>query len=170
MPHDIPPIDTLWDPHPGVDAPARAAAELRLRSSTRTAMRPDGQVGLFAAQPLPAGVELVHRWHDGYYLGMPGWVVLTLAEIDALPERDRTHFLRYGLDVELGAIVGPVSADEVRTLDNFINHGCDPNLGYDARGSVVTLRAIAIGEELRLDYGHFAANYDEPFSCACGAV
>lgn len=48
------------------------------------------------------------------------------------------------------------------------NHSCDPNtvyLGLD----VVAARAIAIGEELTLDYAQFLDTAAEPFDCACGA-
>ncbi len=161
--------ETLWSSVPGVDAAARLDAECRLRTAAHLAPRPDGEVGLFAVAPIPAGAVLVHRWHDHYYLGMPGWQALTVAEIDALPPAHRALFHRYGLDADLGLIFGPATADDVHTLDNFINHACDPSLGYDALGSVIARRDLRPGDELTIDYGWFVANYDEPFTCACGA-
>ena len=53
--------------------------------------------------------------------------------------------------------------------DNFINHSCDPNLRYDTAGNVVAARDIREGEEVFIDYGFFVVNFDEPFTCSCGA-
>ena len=169
MPTSLPPIEALWLPHPGVDAQARAQAEHRLRTLTRVGDRAAGHVGLFALVDLPPGTELIHRWHDGYYEGMVGWRRYSLDEIEAMEPAHQAQVLRYGLDADFGFVYGPESAAAVSTWDNFINHGCAPNLGYDARGSVVTTRPVAKGAELTLDYGEFVVNYDEPFTCFCGA-
>lgn len=163
------PIEALWQPSPGVDSAAREASEHRLRTLTTLGARAEGHAGLFATEALPAGVELIHRWHDGYYEGMVGWRRYSTDEIEVMEPEHQASVLRYGLDADFGFIYGPVSAAAVITWDNFINHGCAPNLGYDVRGSVVTLRPIAKGEELTLDYGEFVVNYDEPFTCFCGA-
>jgi D-alanine-D-alanine ligase-like ATP-grasp enzyme len=48
------------------------------------------------------------------------------------------------------------------------NHSCDPNTRFDGL-NVVTRRAVAVGEELTLDYAEFLDASAEPFDCACGA-
>ena len=53
---------------------------------------------------------------------------------------------------------------------DFINHGCSPNLvaRFDHRRVFLSsLRAIAAGEELLLDYQ--VRGDIEPIPCACGA-
>ena len=48
------------------------------------------------------------------------------------------------------------------------NHSCDPNTTYNGL-NVVTIRKIAKGEELTLDYATFLDKNMEPFHCLCGA-
>jgi hypothetical protein len=165
-----PTLADLWGPTPGVDEAARLSTEHTLRACVALRPRPEGGAGLFARRAIAAGTSLVHRWHDDYCRGMSGWSVYTVAAIDALPEAHRALVHRYGLDEDFGAIWGPDEAAAVTTLDNFINHACAPNLGYDARGDVVTLRDLGPGEELTIDYGGFVVNYDEGFTCRCGAA
>ncbi len=163
-------VERVWLPTPGVDEAARLAVERQLRASVELHRRHDGEAGLFARRAIPAGTSLVHRWHDDYYRGMPGWSRYLLADIEALPDAHRELVHRYGLDEDFGAIWGPDHAAAVTTLDNFINHACEPTLGYDARGDVVARGDLAPGDELTLDYGGFVVNYDERFACRCGAA
>lgn len=163
------PSDPHWLESTPPDRQARAAVERRFAELAARLPRPDGEQGVFAVQPIAEGTTLIHQWHHPDYHGSSGWVPLTVAEIDALPPPQRELFHRYGLDNDFGVIYGPLDGDAVTTLDNFINHSCAPNLGYDACGDVVALRDLAPGEELLIDYGEFVVNYDEPFTCQCGA-
>jgi hypothetical protein len=157
-----------WIPLPGVDLVARGRADLAFLSiAERRAVR-GAHSGVFARVDIPAGTVLVHQWHDTYYVGMVGWDALSVEAIEALPERLRELFYHFGLDADFGVIYGPMGEEFVTTLDNYINHACAPNVGYDADGSLVPLRDISAGEELRLDYGSFVVNYDESFDCLCG--
>jgi uncharacterized protein len=159
----------LWLPTPEVDAALRASIEARFRDRVARRLRADGETGIFAVEPIAAGDVLIHRWHDDYYRGMVGWALYALSDIDAMGAAHRAAVLRYGLDHEFGLIWGPMEGVAPTTLDNFINHACEPNLAYDDEGNVVSRCVIDAGCELRLDYGGFVVNYDEPFTCACGA-
>ena len=125
--------------------------------------------GLFATRNIPAGVVIVPKWHEDFYLGMEGWHALHVDEILRLPPAKKDLFIRYGLDVGISRIVGPSEECHVTTLDNFINHACEPNLTYDHDGNVVTGRPIQQDEELTIDYGCFTVNFDEDFVCDCGS-
>lgn len=48
------------------------------------------------------------------------------------------------------------------------NHSCNPNTAYDGL-NVITIRPIAEGEELTVDYGSFIDESMEPFACQCGS-
>lgn len=157
----------IWQPVAEIDVAARALAEQTFRNHAARRILEDGGSGVFATSPIGAGVVLIHRWHDEHR-GLKGWQVLPVEEIDRLPPASRALFLRYGLDHDFGYICGPTDLVNVTSLDNFINHACAPNLGYDDAGNVITLREIPEGEELRIDYGCFIVNYDEPFRCGCG--
>lgn len=159
--------DEVWRSTPDVDAVARASAERTFNSCAARRSAGESNSGVFATCAIGAGVVLIHRWHDEDR-GLKGWQVLSVEEIDRLPPASRALFLRYGLDHDFGYICGPTDLAYVTSLDNFINHACAPNLGYDDAGNVVALREISAGEELRIDYGCFIVNYDEPFRCGCG--
>jgi D-alanine-D-alanine ligase-like ATP-grasp enzyme len=47
------------------------------------------------------------------------------------------------------------------------NHSCNPNCRYDGL-NVVTMRSIAAGEELTLDYAQFCNEQTSGFECHCG--
>ena len=128
-----------------------------------------GQFGLFGTGDIPAGVVIVPGWHEDFYLGMEGWQFLTVDEILRLPSANRDLFTRYGLDVGFSRIAGPCEERHVTTLDNFINHSCEPNLTYDHGGNVIAGRPIRQDDELTIDYGCFAVNFDEEFLCDCGS-
>ncbi len=49
------------------------------------------------------------------------------------------------------------------------NHSCDANCGFDGL-NMVARRAIALGEELTLDYAEFMNEQSDPFECNCGAA
>lgn len=142
-------------------APTDAMAVLRKR---------DGGWGVFATCPLAAGEIVISDWHEAFCDGLTGWRAFTLTELEALPKENRELVLRYGLDADFDLIVGPVEEAAVTSVDNFINHSCEPALGYDVQGNVVTARRIDAGEELTIDYGCFAVNIDEPWECHCGSA
>ena len=98
-------------------------------------------------------------------------------------------------DIPPGEINHAILIDDHRWMiplapGRYINHGCDPNCalrdrpGDPDRCDVVTVRAVAAGEELsfsynRIDAAEYAANRDNPsyawnpawsFDCACGAA
>lgn len=138
----------VWLPTPGVDAARRASVERFFRASAARKRRADGEAGVFAVAPIAAGAVLIHRWHDEYYKGMAGWCLYAVRDIEAMAAPHRAAVLRYGLDHDFGLIYGPAEGVAPATLDNFINHACEPTLGYDGAGNVVSRRELPAGEEL----------------------
>lgn len=49
----------------------------------------------------------------------------------------------------------------------FINHSCEPNVGFGGNTVLVALREVEAGEELTTDYAMFD-DYDGQMSCSCG--
>jgi SET domain-containing protein len=50
----------------------------------------------------------------------------------------------------------------------FLNHSCEPNVGFAGNIVLVAMRDIAPGEELTTDYALFD-DYDGTMTCQCGA-
>jgi len=98
-----------------------------------------------------------------------GWAKLSVQEINALPQPQRDLFLIYSYDVDFNHTIGTSDHSLATHYSNFVNHRCDPNLGFDGEDNVVAIKNIAVGEELTLDYGTFVTNFDQDFHCGCGS-
>ena len=121
-------------------------------SDAKLTVRPcDTGHGVFATASIPADSELV-RYH-GPLLRYHQTTPATLA-------------VQVGPDLYLGASGGP---------DDFVNHSCDPNAGLVINGTdgrdvrLVSLRPIALGEQVTFDYSTTMDEDDFEFDCRCGA-
>ena len=112
--------------------------------------------GIFATEPIAAGAT-VFRGE-----GRPQRIV-TARHAASWNARDQLLFRRYA---------SPLSAEVFALWDTDPaawapqNHSCDANttfVGLD----VQAVRAIAVGEELTLDYATFMNEAGEPFTCMC---
>lgn len=79
--------------------------------------------------------------------------------------RSQVDFEDYHLQVEEDFYIGPSGA-----ADDFVNHSCEPNCGFQNGLNLVALRAIAAHEELTWDYSTAIDEQAYPgFPCSCGA-
>ena len=62
-----------------------------------------------------------------------------------------------------------VDASEYEAVMLFLNHSCEPNVGFAGNVVLVSMRDIAAGEELTTDYALFD-DYDGEMPCACGTA
>jgi SET domain-containing protein len=110
-------------------------------------VRPAGAKGLggFAVRPIPAGTRVIQ---------IAGWV---------LPSDQLTDDL---LALQIGPDLWLCS--DGSSLDDRINHSCDPNLGFLHGDPVLyALRDIAAGEEVAWDYSTSLAEPGWSLDCAC---
>ncbi len=117
---------------------------------------PIHRFGIFAAQVIPAHVRVIE--YTGERIGY------------RVAEQRRERQFLYLFWVAPGRLIdGAVGGSGAE----FINHCCAPNLVVDiAEGKVffVSLREIAVGDELLLDYRVRSDNSDAPpMPCRCGA-
>ena len=112
-------------------------------------------VGVHTTAPIAAG-EVVMRW---------GGTLIRDVDYNPAVHRprattryDATRFLTSGWD-------------EPETVDEALNHRCEPNCGMADEVTVVAMRDIAAGEELTTDLGMWMAD-DEIYAerCGCGAA
>ena len=117
---------------------------------------PIHRFGVFAAQLIPANVRVIE--YTGERIGYR----------EAERRRERPYLYLFWVAPErlIDGAVGGSGAE-------FINHSCEPNVAVDiVAGHVffVSLREIADGEELLLDYRVRADDSDAPpMPCRCGA-
>lgn len=115
--------------------------------------------GIYATQSLAAGA-LIFQGET-----TPQRMVTRRYVMEHWNEVEKENFRRYAY---------PISSEVFLLWDNDPaawapqNHSCDPNTAYDGL-NVVSLRSIAPGEELTLNYAAFLNEHMEPFPCTCGA-
>jgi hypothetical protein len=74
----------------------------------------------------------------------------------------------FALQIDDGFYISPRTADEVDDMTVFINHSCDPNIGFRGQVVYVAMREIKAGEELCHDYSmERSDNYS--LDCRCGS-
>jgi hypothetical protein len=92
---------------------------------------------------------------------IPAQSVLSLMEFGP----SRTQPWRHSIQIALHE-----HAEPLPNYLRYLNHSCAPNLFVDVRAKqVITLRAIAAGDELTFFYPSTEWRMQSPFPCACRA-
>jgi SET domain-containing protein len=108
--------------------------------------------GLAAVQPIAVG-EVV---------AVKGGHVVDGAILLALPELLRNSDVQIADDLHLVAL----DEAEYEPVMLFLNHSCEPNVGFAGNVVLVAMRNVAAGEELTTDYAFFD-DYDGAMRCHC---
>jgi uncharacterized protein len=109
--------------------------------------------GLVAIAPIAAG-ELV---------AIKGGHIVTTAALQSLPERLQNSEIQIADGYHLVAL----EEAEYEPVMLFINHSCEPNVGFAGNTVLVAMRDVSPGEELTTDYVLFD-DYDGAMECRCG--
>lgn len=108
--------------------------------------------GLFALQNFSKGEVLI----------VFGGRAVTRETLDIQPGALGRHALQVGKGIFLQG-----SADEE---GEWVNHSCDPNLGFEGQITLIALRDIKAGEEVCFDYAMTDMNDADEFDCACSGT
>ena len=109
--------------------------------------------GLVAIAPIAAG-ELV---------ATKGGHIVTTAALQSLPERLQNSEIQIADGFHLVAL----EEAEYEPVMLFLNHSCEPNVGFAGNTVLVAMRDISPGEELTTDYVLFD-DYEGSMECQCG--
>jgi len=109
--------------------------------------------GLVSITPIAAG-ELV---------AIKGGHIVTTAALQSLPERLQNSDVQIADGFHLVAL----EEAEYEPVMLFINHSCEPNVGFAGNIVLVAMRDVSAGEELTTDYALFD-DYDGSMECQCG--
>ena len=93
-----------------------------------------------------------------------GGHIVDTATLHALPARLRNSEVQIADGFHLVAL----QDDEYEPVMLFINHSCEPNVGFAGNVVLVAMRDVVRGEELTTDYALFDDS-DEQMECRCGA-
>jgi SET domain-containing protein len=78
------------------------------------------------------------------------------------------HLQNSEIQIAEGLHVVALSDEEYEPVMLFINHSCDPNVGFAGNVVLVAMRDIDPGEELTVDYAMFDTSQDT-MDCHCGS-
>ncbi len=109
--------------------------------------------GLVAVQPIEAG-EVV---------AVKGGHIVTTDRLRSLPELLQNSDIQITDDLHLVAL----AEEEYEAVMLFINHSCEPNVGFAGNVVLVAMRDVPAGEELTTDYALFD-DYEGGMDCTCG--
>ena len=110
-------------------------------------------IGVFARTAIPANTTVA---------GFGGHVV-DGRELEGMGMAVRIHALQIDDDLFIASDLPFDDAD-------FVNHSCDPNCGIIGSVLVVTMRDVAVGEELCFDYAMTDTDDYDEFTCSCGTA
>jgi uncharacterized protein len=111
--------------------------------------------GLFATEGIGAG-EIV---------AVKGGHIVTTKQLRDLPEPLPNSEIQIADGLHLVAL----SPEEYEPVMLFINHSCDPNVGFAGNIVLVAMRDVSAGEELTTDYALFD-DYDGDMACHCNTA
>ncbi len=109
--------------------------------------------GLFAVEPITAD-ELV---------AIKGGHIVTTDAVQSLPG----HLPDSEIQIAEGFSLVALEEAEYEPVMLFINHSCEPNVGFAGNIVLVAMRDVSAGEELTTDYALFD-DYDGAMECQCG--
>lgn len=96
-------------------------------------------------------------------VAVKGGHIVTTERLHSLPERLQNSEVKITDDLHLVALTD----DEYEGVMLFLNHSCEPNVGFAGSSVLVAMRDVATGEELTTDYALFD-DHDEVMECGCG--
>lgn len=105
-------------------------------------------IGVFALRDIPKGCKTIFSRNVG------NWIKVPIRDIEQLPEASRNLVETYCLYDETDYYL-PDYGFKVMDMVNYLNHSADPNVISVNDGDYFeSLRDIAEGEELFVNYGH----------------
>jgi hypothetical protein len=98
-------------------------------------------------------------------VAIKGGHIVDTAAMRRLPERLRDSDIQIADNFHLVALEDA----EYEPVMLFLNHSCEPNVGFAGNIVLVAMRDIAAGEELTTDYALFD-DYDGEMACSCASA
>jgi hypothetical protein len=99
----------------------------------------------------------------GEVVAVKGGHILDGPAVAGLPEAIRDSAFPIAADCFLAAL----SREEYDGVLMRVNHSCEPNVGMGGNVLLVSMRDIAAGEELTIDYALFLADPGFAMDCRC---
>lgn len=96
-------------------------------------------------------------------VAVKGGHIVTTETLLSMPEYLQNSDVQITDDLHLVAL----DDDEYESVMLFLNHSCEPNVGFAGNTVLVAMRPVEPGEELTTDYALFD-DYEGSMGCSCG--
>ncbi len=110
-----------------------------------------------------AALELRDAVDEGEVVAVKGGHIVTTRQMRSLSDRLQNSGVQITDDLHLVAL----AEEEYEAVMLFINHSCEPNVGFAGNVVLVAMRDVPAGEELTTDYALFD-DYEGGMDCTCG--
>jgi len=121
-------------------SPKNEISEIRCYRSPKTEVRSSELQG--------RGVFATQKIEKGEVVAVKAGHIVTADQITEIT----SSVGDYALQIHDRFYLSPTSKEEITRMVIFINHSCDPNVGFDGQITYVAMRGIEPGEELCHDY------------------
>jgi len=123
-----------------------------------------------AVKGRPSGIEgrglvAVAPFAKDEIVAIKGGHLVDTQTLAALPERLRNTDVQIADGFHLAAL----EDDEYEPVMLFINHSCEPNVGFAGNVVLIAMREVTAGEELTTDYALFD-DYAGQMTCHCNTA
>jgi len=112
------------------------------------------------------GVHAIEAIAAGEVVAIKGGHIMNGATVARLPEAIKDSAFPIAADRFLAAL----THDEHDGVMMLVNHSCEPNVGMGGNVVLVSMRDIAAGEELTIDYALFLGDPGFSMECRCGTA
>jgi uncharacterized Zn-binding protein involved in type VI secretion len=112
------------------------------------------------------GVHAVEVIAAGEVVAVKGGHIVDSSAVASLPYAIRNSAFQIAADCFLAAL----TQDEYNGVMMRVNHSCEPNVGLGGNVLLVSMRDIAVGEELTIDYALFLGDPGFAMECRCEAA
>ncbi len=121
-----------------------------------------------AVKGRPSGIEgrglvAVEPFAKDELVAIKGGHIVDTATLRSLPSELQNSDVQIADDFHLVALEDA----EYEPVMLFLNHSCEPNVGFAGNVVLVAMRDVAAGEELTTDYALFD-DYEGSMECRCG--
>jgi hypothetical protein len=112
------------------------------------------------------GVHAAEAIAGGEVVAVKGGHIVDGSAVAGLPEAIRDSAFPIGPDLFLAAL----TPGEYEGVMMRVNHSCEPNVGMGGNILLMSMRDIAPGEELTIDYALFLGDPGFAMDCRCGTA
>lgn len=108
------------------------------------------------------GVFALQKINKDEVVGILSGIVVTYDDVQKFTPEQRSR----AAQIEEGFYIFPLRMDDP---PDYINHSCNPNVGFSGQMVIVAMRDIEVGEEVCFDYAMCDSTAFDEFPCGCGA-